>query len=93
MLEAGMIPTWIGAGIEQHAATTGPQSDARELANVGEQFESVFLSLMLKEMRNTLENGGLFWRRKLRHLRRSVRHVHRAAYCQVLSAGHFRNCG
>ena len=60
MTETGMIPNWIGAGIEQHAAVDRSSAKAAELEGVGQEFESVFLSLMLKEMRNTLENGGFF---------------------------------
>jgi Rod binding domain-containing protein len=38
------------------------QNELTEIAAAANEFESVFLSLMLKEMRNTLdkENGGLF---------------------------------
>ena len=40
----------------------GAMSSADEVKKVAEDIESVFVSLMLKEMRNTLdsENGGLF---------------------------------
>ena len=31
-----------------------------QIAAVGVEFEGVFLSMMLKEMRNSLENGGFF---------------------------------
>jgi len=46
---------------ENLGANTGLQ-DLNEIENAAKEFESVFLSLMLKEMRNTLdqENGGLF---------------------------------
>jgi len=35
-------------------------SDPRNVEAIGVEFESVFLSMMIKEMRNTLEKGGFF---------------------------------
>lgn len=43
--------------------TTAAKSTKKEIQQVGEDFESIFMSLMLKEMRNSLgvdEEGGLF---------------------------------
>ena len=34
--------------------------DLEKMKAVGEDFESVFISMMLKEMRNSLEGGGFF---------------------------------
>jgi Rod binding domain-containing protein len=57
-------PSLIGIGIESRMASiTNASQDAQRMASqikkAGEDFEGVFLSLMLKEMRNTLE-GGFF---------------------------------
>lgn len=57
-------PNLIGMGIENRMASiTSANEDAQRMASqikkAGEDFEGVFLSLMLKEMRNTLE-GGFF---------------------------------
>ncbi|MGB7346362.1 MAG: rod-binding protein [Pirellulaceae bacterium] len=35
-------------------------SGSKEVEEVGTEFESVFLSMMLKEMRNSLDGGGFF---------------------------------
>ena len=42
------------------AGGTQKQSSSQEIESVGTEFESVFLSMMLKEMRNSLEGGGFF---------------------------------
>lgn len=46
----------------QSGSTSTTLSGMADVEKVGNEFEAVFLSLMLKEMRNTLdtENGGLF---------------------------------
>jgi Rod binding domain-containing protein len=41
-------------------AVTPPKTSDNEAARVAEDFESVFASLMLKEMRKTLEPGAMF---------------------------------
>lgn len=43
-----------------HLASTGTANNPQSIRDVGVEFESVFLSMMLKEMRNSLENGGFF---------------------------------
>ena len=57
-------PTLIGMGIESRMASISDMNeDAQRMASrmqkAGEDFEGVFMSLMIKEMRNTLE-GGFF---------------------------------
>jgi Rod binding domain-containing protein len=57
-------PNLIGLGIENRMASmTSSEVDlerkAAQVQKSGEEFEGVFLSLMLKEMRNTLD-GGFF---------------------------------
>jgi len=66
MTEIGNTPNLIGNGIEKYASlnpataeTETDQAKAR-LESIGKEFEGVFLSLMLKEMRNTLDEGGFF---------------------------------
>ena len=60
MNEIGMTPNLIGSGIENYLELNEkPQDDAR-LKSVAKDFESVFLSMIMKEMRNTLEDGGFF---------------------------------
>ncbi|QEG23382.1 rod-binding protein [Mariniblastus fucicola] len=57
---------FVGTGIEKYAsinsAGKSSESDAMlaKMESLGQEFEGVFLSLMLKEMRNTLEDGGFF---------------------------------
>lgn len=66
MTEIGNTPNLIGGGIEKYSAmditskTTQPEEMRSRLESIGKEFEGVFLSLMLKEMRNTLEGGGFF---------------------------------
>ena len=52
------------AAADSSATTEEIQAAAKKTAakmeKVGKDFEGVFLSLMLKEMRNTLEEGGFF---------------------------------
>jgi flagellar protein FlgJ len=52
----------LGDRVAQKAELAEARSAAGRTGKVGEEFESVFLSLMLKEMRKTLDqaNGGLF---------------------------------
>ncbi len=61
------IPTRLESELNAASAGSASESkfgdlDKRGLGKVAEDFESVFLSLMLKEMRNTLDqsSGGLF---------------------------------
>lgn len=66
MTEIGNTPNLIGSGIEKYSAMdmNPEKSQSGEmrsrLESIGKEFEGVFLSLMLKEMRNTLEGGGFF---------------------------------
>jgi flagellar protein FlgJ len=66
MTEIASTPNLIGSGIEKFSSinlseTESKQSDLEaKLKSVGKEFEGVFLSLILKEMRNTLEGGGFF---------------------------------
>ncbi len=66
MTEIGNTPNLIGSGIEKYAAGNSAAKDFESsgmesrIASIGKEFEGVFLSLMLKEMRNTLEGGGFF---------------------------------
>lgn len=57
-------PSLIGVGLEKKMASMNVSDidvnkTAAEIQKAGDDFEGVFLSLMLKEMRNTLE-GGFF---------------------------------
>ena len=49
----------------------------QQIEAVGTDFEGVFLSMMIKEMRKSLDNGGFFAGESRRHVRRDVRHVYR----------------
>jgi len=66
MNEIANTPNLIGSGIEKYAAinlnqtASNPDALNSQVASVGKEFEGVFLSMMLKEMRNTLEGGGFF---------------------------------
>lgn len=65
MNEIGQMPNLIGAGVEQYMTMATNKSDSHaetleKIESVGKEFEGVFLSLMLKEMRNTLQDGGFF---------------------------------
>ncbi len=66
MIETGSTPNLIGSGIEKYNSinltnnASGPDDLKSRLESVGKEFEGVFLSMMLKEMRNTLEGGGFF---------------------------------
>jgi flagellar protein FlgJ len=65
MTEIGNSPNLIGGGIENYASSlksaSGDANDMKSrLESIGKEFEGVFLSLMLKEMRNTLDEGGFF---------------------------------
>lgn len=42
------------------AGSIHAESSRHQIESVGVEFEGVFLSMMLKEMRNSLENGGFF---------------------------------
>ncbi|NND98998.1 MAG: hypothetical protein HKN47_16910 [Pirellulaceae bacterium] len=42
------------------ASGINSQSTEEQIESVGNEFESVFLSMMLKEMRKSLDNGGFF---------------------------------
>jgi Rod binding domain-containing protein len=42
------------------AGSIHAESGRQQIEAVGTEFEGVFLSMMLKEMRNSLENGGFF---------------------------------
>ncbi|NND96457.1 MAG: hypothetical protein HKN47_03905 [Pirellulaceae bacterium] len=42
------------------ASQLGNAAGAQQIEAVGVEFESVFLSMMMKEMRNSLEGGGFF---------------------------------
>jgi Rod binding domain-containing protein len=63
MNQVGNLPNMIGSGIENYGQSkvNGSAEGAESrIASLGTEFEGVFLSLMLKEMRNTLEDGGFF---------------------------------
>ncbi len=54
-------PLTLPSTLETNAAAT--DSAPAEFKKIGEDFESIFMSIMLKEMRNTISNeegGGLF---------------------------------
>ena len=59
MNQIGSAPNLIGAGIENLATRDESGMNRKRMEEVGQSFESVFLSMILKEMRNTLEGGGL----------------------------------
>ena len=42
------------------ASQIGADAGLEEIKSVGTEFEGVFLSMMLKEMRNSLDEGGFF---------------------------------
>lgn len=56
----GMTPNLIGAGIENVKGPAEIDPTAERIEALGKEFEGVFMSLMLKEMRNSLEDGGFF---------------------------------
>ena len=60
MNQIGSAPNLIGAGIENLATRDESGMNLKRMEEVGQSFESVFLSMILKEMRNTLEGGGFF---------------------------------
>lgn len=54
----GFTPNVIGANVEQ---LNGQTADTDErVAELAQEFEGIFLSLLTKELRETLEGGGLF---------------------------------
>ena len=53
-------PQWLGNNLASTSALNSiDQLATEEIQKLGKEFEGVFLSLLLKEMRNTVE-GGLF---------------------------------
>lgn len=66
MNEIGNAPNLIGSGIEKYASGKTSSIDFKSsemgsrIAAAGKEFEGVFLSMMLKEMRSTLDGGGFF---------------------------------
>jgi len=56
-LSTGMSPIMFDA---VGASNLGSDNSQQQMEQVGIEFEAVFLSMMLKEMRNSLEGGGFF---------------------------------
>ncbi|MEM9410768.1 MAG: rod-binding protein [Planctomycetota bacterium] len=52
-------PNFIGQGIEQ-LSQSGEPRDIEAIERTAAEFEGVFISLLTKEMRNSLPEGGLF---------------------------------
>ena len=56
-MEAITSGTTMGLPSQITAAATGADQSIDQMKEVGTEFESVFLSMLLKEMRNSLEEG------------------------------------
>ena len=55
------IPNVLAANsIDVVGAGLGANAGRQQVEAVGVEFESVFLSMMIKEMRNSLQDGGFF---------------------------------
>ena len=53
-------PNLVGKLADSYLDNVQQSATDERLESVGKDFEGVFLSLLLKEMRGTLENGGFF---------------------------------
>jgi peptidoglycan hydrolase FlgJ len=54
------VASFLGAGKMPGMESLGEHASRQQMEQVGQEFESVFLSMMLKEMRNSLDGGGFF---------------------------------
>jgi Rod binding domain-containing protein len=59
-IHQSVLPTPYGGASLESLAAQGQTSDPRSIARVAAEFESLFVSIVLKEMRQTLQPDTLF---------------------------------